>query len=453
MNQTDNMKDPIYKHDIENEPMTEERVRSIIRSMEPAHYGNRVIQTGLLKSQNFFTGSSGWQIDAQGNAEFNNGTFRGTFTIGGTVTTINNTSNIQTYINSINSAGGGTLYLQPGTYTLGSAGITMYSGVSLIGISPLNTILDFNSTSGEVIIRGANSYTTGTITSITSGVAVVGSGTSWVANVTPFVSQFFIQGQWMLVAAVTDNTHLTLAEGYDGPTIGAGSSYRIATPMQAVSLSNLSIKNSTAAGLDIDDARFLTFNNLITQTNNVGMDSNYLTECSINELVALSNTSHGITTTNGGRFRWQSVNSVVNGGSGVVYNSVRSALFTTGVGSSNTADGFNITSCRDVSLTDFDANANGSQGVEAVSGNNNLFLSDAGVSGNVSDGIKLTASTNTGQIIGANIVGNGGWGINIANANCNTNILVGVITASNTSGGLTDSGTGTLKSATVNSLL
>lgn len=44
--------------------------------------GNGVLIRNTLQSQNFVTGVSGWQITKSGNAEFNNGTFRGTLTSG-----------------------------------------------------------------------------------------------------------------------------------------------------------------------------------------------------------------------------------------------------------------------------------------------------------------------------------------------------------------------------------
>jgi hypothetical protein len=118
------------------------------------------------------------------------------------------------------------------------------------------------------------------------------------------------------------------------------------------------------------------------------METNYVTEISISEFVPFSNTSHGISVTNGGRNNWTSVNSVNNGGSGIVFNSIRSGGFYAGVGSSNTADGFNITSCSDISFTSFNTNANGGQGVECVSGNNSLSFIDMSSFGNTSDGIK-----------------------------------------------------------------
>ena len=367
----------------------------------------------------------------------------GTFSIGGSVITIDNTKDIQTYLDAINTAGGGTLYLKSGTYTLTSAGLTMYASVALVGTSPTATIIDFNNTAGKITIAGTLRYNTGTITSITNGVTVVGSGTSWAANVVAGRDSFFINGQWMVIAVVTDDTHITLAEGYDGATISAGTAYRISSPIQNIKLSGFNAKNSTGSVIDIDDARYLDFSNIVLQDNNIGVDGNYVTEFAMNGVSPVSNTSHGITVTNGGRFNWDSVNSVVNGGSGIVWNSIRSAGFSTGVGNSNTADGINITSCSDCSFTSFNTNANGGQGVECVSGNTSLSFIDMGATGNTSDGLKLTATTDYTQIIGGDFQGNGGYGINIAASTCDDTKVLSPVFVGNSSGTINDSGTNT----------
>ncbi len=60
------------------------------------------------------------------------------------------------------------------------------------------------------------------------------------------------------------------------------------------------------------------------------------------------------------------------------------------------------------------------------------------------DGIKLTATSNDIEITGNNILNCTGYGINIANANCNSNIIVGNdLSVNNSAGNLHDVGTGT----------
>jgi len=404
--------------------------------------GGTVLKKSFVQSPNFKSGSTGWNIDKNGNAEFNDGTFRGTLSIGGSVITIDNTKSIQDKLDEINTAGGGTLYLKAGTYTLASD-ITMYANVALIGVSPNATILDFNSTAGNLTIAGTHRYSTGTLTSITNGVTVVGSGTSWSANVVAGRDSMFVNGQWMIIATVTDDTHITLAEGYDGPTV-SGDSYRISSTMENVRLSGFNVKNSTGDGIDIDDARYIVVDNVLAQDNNIGLTGSYVAEFAINGFTPVSNTSHGISITNGGRFNWNSTNAVSNGGSGIVLNSIRSGGFSQGVGNSNTADGFNLTSCTDISLVTFDASSNGGQGIELVSGNTSISVIDSGVRNNTSDGLKLTATSDKCLILGGSFENNGGYGINIAASTCDDNIVNTPQYASNSSGTLNDSGTGTV---------
>ncbi len=74
-------------------------------------------------------------------------------------------------------------------------------------------------------------YTTGTIVSVAaSGVAVVGSGTSWTVQmagryirITHLDTANTGDGVWYEIASVTDTTHLTLVRAYGGTAIAAGS--------------------------------------------------------------------------------------------------------------------------------------------------------------------------------------------------------------------------------------
>jgi len=63
---------------------------------------------GAFQSFDFVTGVSGWFIgilSGQGYAEFQSGLFRGTFSIGGTTITIDNTVDVQDTIDAVSLAG------------------------------------------------------------------------------------------------------------------------------------------------------------------------------------------------------------------------------------------------------------------------------------------------------------------------------------------------------------
>lgn len=95
--------------------------------------------------------------------------------------------------------------------------------------STSNTIYVVQKT--KVIDLSAADYTTGTITTATNGsTAIVGSGTSWTAQMTGRYIRITYSdtantgdGLWYEIASVTDTTHLTLTRAYGGTSISAGS--------------------------------------------------------------------------------------------------------------------------------------------------------------------------------------------------------------------------------------
>ena len=354
--------------------------------------------------------------------------------------TIQPSDDIQNYLNILNMNGGGILSLNPVSTFFPTNDIIIPTNCSINGNGGT---IDFNHQPYGIKSSGVNQYSTGTITSITNGVNVVGSGTSWLGNVIPFASQLFINGQWMIIAAVPSNTTLVLAEGYDGNTVQAGSAYVIGIPNQNISLSNLMLENSTATAIKIDYARFTNLNSINFQNNNAGIIGTYLTELSLNNVLPVSCTTNGIQITNGGRYNWNSVNSVNNGGSGILFSGIRSFGLSAGALSSNIGSGVSFTNCSDCSMTDFDANANGVNGVVGVSGNNNITIIDAMIRGNTSDGVSFTASNTNCKITNGDYQGNGGYGINIKdNTNAN-NIILGNTLSNNVSGSVHDLGTTT----------
>src|SRR3990167_6042926 len=112
--------------------------------------GRTIMSGGATQSINFAKGASGWELNANGDAEFQNITARGTVTadtlnIGGiTEITVTTADDLQTALNAINTIGGGTLRLSPGTYTI-NADLSVYDNTKIVGDSSNNTILDFNS--------------------------------------------------------------------------------------------------------------------------------------------------------------------------------------------------------------------------------------------------------------------------------------------------------------------
>ncbi len=103
-----------------------------------------VMQNGSYRSNNFVTGSVGWQIDAEGNVEFSNGVFRGTITASsGTIGSWNiNATSI--YTGTEDHSG----------YTTNAGDVTLYSDGTDASIHTFNWYIDtagvFHTRSGDI---------------------------------------------------------------------------------------------------------------------------------------------------------------------------------------------------------------------------------------------------------------------------------------------------------------
>src|SRR3990167_2245817 len=166
---------PTFSSGVINSTIFEINTNAVMRTSSTVGDGS-ASSAGILINDTGIYGVAANQLTADANIRIltdGSAFFSGTFNIGGRTITINNTEDIQENLDTINTAGGGTLYLSSDTFTLTSAGLTMYDGVALVGTSPSGTILDFNNTAGKITIAGTFRYNTGTITSITSGVIEV----------------------------------------------------------------------------------------------------------------------------------------------------------------------------------------------------------------------------------------------------------------------------------------
>lgn len=365
-------------------------------------------------------------------------TIAGNFVIGGLSVTIDNTSDIQTAIDLLNTNGGGTVYLKGGTYTQNTA-LAGYSSVKIVGDSQVTTIIDFNSTAANLSFAGTNVYTTGTVT-VASGTAITGSGTTWTAGMAG--RHLFLGTRWYQIAAVTDTTHLVLAEAY-GDNVTLPSTYRIASIMQNVYIENVQFKNSTGTALTLDDCRKCYFTNVLYLTNNKGFVFTNCSEIAMSLVSIVASVSNGCEFTNVGLSDSNSLNSVGNGGHNVVWSNVKNISVQPLVCDSATGDGLNATSAVD-SVVFGEFSSNGGQGIEMVSGCNNFTVKDADICNNTSDGIKLTATSDDCKFYGNDIKSNGGYGINVAASTCDNNIISSSTLVSNSSGQVNDLGTGTV---------
>lgn len=415
-----------------------EEQKSLLNPIEVVSDGLAEVNNGFIQSTGYVRGKRGWRLLDDGTAEFQN------VKIGQRIITADSTKDLNAILADLEREGGGIIQLKAGTYNIGST-VNIPSFVEIRGENKYTTILNFGGTSANVTIAGANAYTTGTV-SITSGTTVTGSGTSWLTNAVAG-QQIFLDNRWYLIANVASNTSITLAESYGGAPL-SGATYRIATVKRDIELSELTITGSTSTGLAISDLRNIIIEDVLCYGNGAGGASfTNVSEIRTSRLFGTGNTTYGV------KFNKCSIGDVAdtladgNTTNGMTIDDVKYILFPGGSISGNTADGINITTGQNLLFFGLTIATNGGQGVEMVSGNNIIVFEGCAISANTSDGLKLTA-TSDGCILNGNSYSyNGGYGLNISASTCDDNIVTASYFSTNTSGAISDSGTGTIKEA------
>lgn len=404
----------------------------------------------ILESANFVSGTAGWQIDGKGNAEFQNITARGDITadnlyIGGIIEiTAQSGDNLQTHLNTINTQGGGTLRLSPGTYTQ-TTDLTVYDNTQIIGDSSGNTIIDFDSNSASITWTGTDTYSTGTVAVNKGSTTVTGTGTTWTTAM--IGRQIFISNRWYVIAAVTPDTSITLATNFADANV-SGAAYVIANPINNVSLQHLTIKNSAADALTGIYIRDVYIEDVFFLTNNVGFDLDYFMNIVVVSTICAASVTDGYQLTKGSFFNCTGFASTSNGtgaseGAGAKLNDIKACTFIWSSMNANLDEGVEAT---DVNSCEFkiEASGNTEEGIEFVSGCNNNFVTDSLIVGNTGDNIKFTATSDTNTIgPSCNITDGSGWGISFA-AGCDNNRVIGPYFNNNSSGNISDSGSGNI---------
>ncbi len=398
---------------------------------------------GYMQSSNFETGLQGWQIDADGNAEFNNGTFRGTFIIGGKLITVNDIDNLAGAITQVSDAGGGTVALVPGTY-IATSSYSIPSGVTLDGNG---ATIDFNGGPYQVNAIGTDAYSTGSLDVNFGSTSVTGNGTTWTPSM---VGQNILIGDyWYPIAAVGGATSITLEFDYIGLDV-ATEPYVIATTVDDVVIKNITLENSSTNLFEFRYVFGLIMDGLICVSGSEGVDGQD------SQLVQWLNS--GIDTCTAGMVL-NNVRLCTFNNSNILNISGGTGLDMTGISNTSigilalqniTGVGVQITNCYNTAILSFSIIECTSHGIEFVSGNSDVDLTSGYINTCGGDGIKLTATSDRNGFSQITLLNNGAYGMNIANANCNDNILVGINASGNSSGSLNDSGTGTLASTAVN---
>ena len=408
--------------------------------------GFQIVKRGM-QSENYVSNSAGWKIDAEGNAEFNDGTFRGTFNLGNTQITVDTVAEIQTAIDTVSAAGGGIVFLQPGTYVL-TANITIPSNVYLRGVA--GVILDLN---GSYDIRGigTNVYNTGTVSITNTGTTVTGVGTTFTSAM---VGRYILlQDFWYEITAFTDTTHITIDT--DRPYIGttlSGSTYYIASILSNLGISDVTVKNGTTNAITFSYASDVDIRNItcldITNTNKAGI---LLAEASrfIVDNIITDNCDYGV----GLIFaRYGEVSNIRSSrsrvGSVECHGECRNVdLNTISVETTTTGSGIQLKDCSLFTVDSFAINNTDDNGVRLISGCSNIVISNGSIDTTTTattSGIALSATCLNIQIIGCQITNCTGYGINIVDSTNTDCILMGNYLLNNSLGGINDVGTRTV---------
>lgn len=392
---------------------------------------------------------------------------------------------IQAAIDTLSKAGGGELRLLSGTFKV-TNNIILPNGVSIIG-SQVGTIIDFDNTASQILAEGTDPYNTGTVTINNDDTTVTGSGTTWTAAMVG--QSILIEEFWYVISGFTSATSIDIESPYSGEDL-VGATYTIATPIEALYISGLTIQNSTAAlikaqfvngitidgcylynglvGFDGDDGSGMNFLNTFVDTCGTGLllnnfhfstyfNFNIINSTSGGAFIAdgmkntaievfgfQNNVGDALSLTNAENTGVEDFSIKETTGVGIKFTNTTTVTCLNGTIEVSSSDGAQFTSSSKCDFSGITILNSGGQGIELVSGNNDMQFTNMTVDGSGSDGYKLTATSDRISISNNSIINNGGYGINIAASTCDNNVIGLNSYSNNTSGVVNDSGTGTI---------
>jgi Right handed beta helix region len=355
-------------------------------------------------------------------------------------------NDIQQYLDVLSIYGGGVLELNPADIFYPTSDLNIPSNCTIDGNG---ATIDFGGQAFGVRAIGSEAYSTGTLAVNYGSTTLVGTGTTWTSNM---VGQSILIGDyWYEIATFIDTTHLTLTSNYIGLNI-TGATYVIATTIDNIKIQNITLYNSSTTLFNFQYVNGLTIDGMSADTATQAI--NAADSANISYLNSdTSNCTIGIKFNNTPFCTFNNYNlETITGGTGLELIKVNNAALGISAFQDITGVGLKITNCSNLGFVNFSIIKCSSHGIELVSGNSDTDISGGYVNSCGGDGIKLTATSDRIEITDNSFLNNTGYGINIANANCDNNILVGNNTSGN-GGTLNDSGTGTLKSALVNNFI
>jgi hypothetical protein len=359
---------------------------------------------------------------------------------GGRVLSILPGDDFQKAVNYLHVLGGGTVFLGGGQHNW-RFNPTLYSNIAVKGDN-VGTVVDFGGGAYQFQIVGSNPYSTGTLAVSSGATSVVGTGTAWTAAM--IGRSILIQDLWYEITAVTDTTHLTIGSTFAG-TVLSGATYVIADIIESVSISGITVQNSSVAlikaryfdDLVLEDVFFSAGAAALDADDSSGLQVLGCFGDSCIEGFNLANCRYGA-------FNNSSAFNITGGNALTLTNcsnwSSLGLSFEQVVGQGISLDG-----TTDFTLDSITCKNITGKGIEFVANCNTISLLNATVRYCSSDGVKLTASSDGIAIYGCAFDNNTGYGVNIAAATCDNNEIEGNVFSSNTAGDINDLGTLTIK--------
>lgn len=352
--------------------------------------------------------------------------------------TVEDGGDIQAAVDEANASGGGRVFVKNGTHLI-SSDIILYSNIYLEGENAGSTVLDFQTNAFGIIAVGTNAYSTGTLSVTNNATTVIGSGTTWTAEMVG--RKILLDGLWYIIAARTNDTTIHIAAPFAGVTL-SGASYTLATLKEDVKVTNMTIRNASS-GIKFQYVGEIFFSDVDVQTSVTGITGDDSSQIAIREIDLVANNS-GVAFTNCHFIGADATGAIdTQAGNGMTLNAVTNSSFTSMFMVNSSADGVNFTDCSNIKM-DGTFLENGGEGIEFVSGNSDIVVSQSAIENNASDGVKFTATSDNCFLYGCSIKSNGGWGVNLVDSTSDNLVITTCNFLSNSSGAVDDNGTGTV---------
>lgn len=337
---------------------------------------------------------------------------------------------------------GGNVFIKNGDYNE-KQDIIVPNNVSLIGETVGGVVISFGAADASIKMEGTEKYSTGTLSVTKGSNTLVGSGTTWSTNIT--TSHHIKIGKYIYeVAAVVSDTVLALKTKVFQET-ASGLSYFAAKFRRNVSLQNLILIAPLNKGVVMDHVDGFFLQNVVTANTILGsgFDVQTISRGAFNFCTADGGGGNGLTINDTTQVNFAFFVSTNNGNRGIEINDSDHCGFEFTTLNNNAATGFMATGINRIALRTPDIAGNGNHGIEFSANCNYNQIYSGSLEDNTSDGISLTATSDNNIVNGVVATGNGGYGVDIAAATCDKNIVTSNQLGGNTTGGLNDSGTST----------